>query len=76
MRRSIAVKADGRYRIHALVLDALGMSDIDYTGTQALRTMLDELERKQIAFGVARAGQLPCPSGTGPGPGLDARPDT
>ena len=40
-----------------VVLDALGMSDIDYTGSQALRQVLDELDRDHIAFAVARAGE-------------------
>jgi MFS superfamily sulfate permease-like transporter len=40
---------------HTLVLDAIGMSDIDYTGTLALSRLLDELERSRIDFGVARA---------------------
>jgi len=39
-----------------LVLDALGMSDIDYTGSLALRQALDELDAGHIAFAVARAG--------------------
>lgn len=38
-----------------LVLDAIGMSDIDYTGSLALRQLLDELDRAHIAFAVARA---------------------
>jgi high affinity sulfate transporter 1 len=40
-----------------VVLDALGLSDIDYTGMVALRDVLDELERTGIAFAVARAGE-------------------
>ncbi len=40
-----------------LVLDALGMSDIDFTGARALSDALDELDRKRIVFGVARAGE-------------------
>lgn len=32
------------------------MSDIDYTGSQALASVLDELARRQITFAVARAG--------------------
>lgn len=40
----------------AVVLDALGMSDIDYTGAAALGSVLDELDREGIAFAVARAG--------------------
>jgi high affinity sulfate transporter 1 len=39
-----------------LVLDALGMSDIDYTGTRALGEVLDKLDRDHIEFAVARAG--------------------
>jgi SulP family sulfate permease len=40
-----------------VVLDALGMTDIDYTGVRALRSVLDELDRRHISFAVARAGQ-------------------
>jgi len=41
----------------ALVLDAIGMNDIDYTGARALREVLDDLDRAQIAFAVARPGK-------------------
>ena len=40
----------------AVVLDSIGMSDIDYTGSRALREVLDRLDRAGIAFAVARAG--------------------
>jgi high affinity sulfate transporter 1 len=40
-----------------IVLDALGLSDIDYTGMVALRDVLDELERAGITFAIARAGE-------------------
>lgn len=40
-----------------VVLDAIGMSDVDYTGSVALHRVLDELERRRIAFAVARAGE-------------------
>ena len=40
-----------------LVLDALGMSDIDYTGSRALREVLDKLDRDHVTVAVARAGQ-------------------
>jgi high affinity sulfate transporter 1 len=40
-----------------MVLDALGMSDLDYTGSRALAEILDELDRDHITFAVARAGQ-------------------
>jgi sulfate permease, SulP family len=39
-----------------LVLDALGMSDIDFTGSRALSEVLDELDRHHITVTVARAG--------------------
>jgi high affinity sulfate transporter 1 len=41
----------------AVVLDAIGMSDIDYTGSRALSEALDELDRNHITFAVARAGE-------------------
>ena len=40
-----------------IVLDAIGMSDIDYTGSLALQRVLDELDHDQITFAIARAGQ-------------------
>ncbi|HET6794589.1 MAG TPA: SulP family inorganic anion transporter [Acidimicrobiales bacterium] len=40
-----------------VVLDAIGMSDIDYTGCRALGQALDELDRRHIGFAFARAGQ-------------------
>jgi len=40
-----------------VVLDALGMSDVDYTGSRALGAVLDELDRDHAAFAVARAGK-------------------
>jgi len=39
-----------------LVLDALGMTDLDYTGSRALAEVLDELDGQHIGFAVARAG--------------------
>jgi MFS superfamily sulfate permease-like transporter len=39
-----------------VVLDTIGMSDLDYTGAQMLREVLDEFERDHIAFGIARSG--------------------
>ncbi len=41
----------------ALVLDTMGMNDLDYTGAQVLAEVLDLLEREQIEFAIARAGQ-------------------
>ncbi len=40
----------------AVVLDALGMSDVDYTGAAALASVLDVLERRGIVLCLARAG--------------------
>jgi sulfate permease, SulP family len=48
-------RANGPVRL--VVLDAIGMADIDYTGSRALGSVLDELDRRQIKFAVARAGQ-------------------
>jgi len=39
-----------------VVLDALGMYDLDFTGSRALGRALDELEAKGVALVVARAG--------------------
>jgi sulfate permease, SulP family len=44
-------------RPHLLVLDVVGMHDIDFTGIRALRGLLDELDRDGIAFALARAGR-------------------
>ncbi|MFZ0249770.1 MAG: SulP family inorganic anion transporter [Acidimicrobiales bacterium] len=40
-----------------LVLDTLGMSDLDFTGSRALGHVLDACARSHVAFGVARAGE-------------------
>ncbi len=48
-------RANGLVRL--VVLDAIGMTDIDYTGSKALSNVLDELDDRQITFAVARAGQ-------------------
>jgi high affinity sulfate transporter 1 len=40
----------------AVVLDSIGMSDIDYTGSRALREALDSLEREHVTFAMARVG--------------------
>jgi MFS superfamily sulfate permease-like transporter len=38
------------------VLDTIGMSDIDFTGTSAMSQVIDLCEREGIAFGIARSG--------------------
>jgi len=40
----------------ALVLDVIGMSDVDFTGSRALGDVLAACEREHVAFGLARAG--------------------
>ena len=39
-----------------LVLDVVGMHDIDYTGAGVLKDVLDELDRQHVTFAMARAG--------------------
>jgi MFS superfamily sulfate permease-like transporter len=39
-----------------VVLDALGMYDVDFTGAQALSLALDALSQDNVTFAVARAG--------------------
>jgi SulP family sulfate permease len=39
-----------------LVLDVVGMHDLDFTGARALNDVLDELDRQHVAFALARAG--------------------
>jgi MFS superfamily sulfate permease-like transporter len=39
-----------------VVLDALGMYDVDFTGSQALSHALDALSQDNVTFAVARAG--------------------
>ncbi len=44
--------------VHAVILNATGMSDIDYTGLQALRALVDQLEQRGAAVGIARTSHL------------------
>ena len=46
----------GTQPVRGVVLDALGMSDIDYTGMRALRQVLDQLNATGTRFAIARAG--------------------
>ena len=48
-------RASGPLRL--VVLDAIGMSDLDYTGARSLHEALDDLDRKHISFAIARAGE-------------------
>jgi MFS superfamily sulfate permease-like transporter len=40
-----------------VVLDALGMYDVDYTGTRVLAHALDVLERDGVSLMIARTGE-------------------
>jgi len=40
--------------VRAIVLDVVGMTDLDYTASQALGKLLDELERRHITLLLAR----------------------
>lgn len=44
--------------VHAVVLDAAGVSDIDYTGLQALRDLVTELGQRGVTIAIARASHL------------------
>jgi SulP family sulfate permease len=45
-----------RQPTRALVLDVVGMHDVDFTGVRTLSEVLDELDHRHIAFAIARAG--------------------
>ena len=42
--------------VRVFVLDTIGMSDIDFTGTNAMSKVVDLFEHEGIAFGIARSG--------------------
>jgi high affinity sulfate transporter 1 len=44
--------------VHALVIDADAISDIDYTGLQALRDLTAELAQLGVVVGIARSSHL------------------
>jgi MFS superfamily sulfate permease-like transporter len=44
--------------VHALVIDADAISDIDYTGLQALRDLTTELGQLGVVVGIARSSHL------------------
>jgi len=44
--------------VRALIIDANGISDIDYTGLQALRDLAGDLHRQGVTLGIARASHL------------------
>jgi SulP family sulfate permease len=42
--------------VRLVVLDTIGMTDLDFTGSRVLGEVLDDLSGRQIAFAIARAG--------------------
>ena len=44
--------------VHALVLDANGMSDIDYTGVRMLGELVAELKQRKVVTAIARSSHL------------------
>jgi sulfate permease, SulP family len=44
--------------VHAIVLNAAGVSDIDYTGLLALRDLVTELGERGVTVAIARASHL------------------
>ncbi len=42
--------------LRVVVLDTIGMGDIDYTGSRTLRQVLDQLDRDGVRFAMARTG--------------------
>ena len=45
------------HSLRLVVLDAMGMTDIDYTGVRALRQMLDQLDHGGVSFAMARTNK-------------------
>ncbi|MGB5151930.1 MAG: SulP family inorganic anion transporter [Mycobacterium sp.] len=43
-----------------VVLDSIGMTDVDYTGSCALRQTLDQLDRRGLSLAIARANGVVC----------------
>ena len=44
--------------VHAVIVDANAIADIDYTGLQTLRGLIAELAQRKIVVGIARASHL------------------
>lgn len=47
----------GEGPLRVLVLDVVGMHDVDFTGCEVLARLLDELDHRGIVVGLARAGE-------------------
>jgi MFS superfamily sulfate permease-like transporter len=55
-REEVAAALARRSATRVLVLDTIGMSDIDFTGSRELARALDACDRAHIRVGIARAG--------------------
>jgi len=44
--------------VRAVIIDANGISDVDYTGLQALRDLTAELRKRDVSIEIARASHL------------------
>jgi SulP family sulfate permease len=42
--------------VHAIVLDVVGMHDLDFTGAKAVRAFLERMKKQHVTFALARAG--------------------
>ncbi len=51
------VLAEAGSPVRVLVLDTIGMSDLDYTGARVLGRLLDWCAREHVEFGISRAGE-------------------
>ena len=59
-REQMARRWPGRpARPGCVVLDAIGMTDVDFTGSRAFGRVLDAGARHGVAFGVARSERPP-----------------
>ena len=56
--RVLGLVGDATDHVRAVVLDADAMSDIDYTGLQALRNLAADLKGRGVTIGIARASHL------------------
>ncbi|ORU98125.1 hypothetical protein AWB93_14690 [Mycobacterium bohemicum] len=57
-RTDLAAAADrAGHSLRLVVLDAMGMTDLDYTGARALRQMLERLAHGGVSFAMARTNK-------------------
>ncbi|MGH3151445.1 MAG: SulP family inorganic anion transporter [Streptosporangiaceae bacterium] len=57
-QRILQVLKSAAEPMHALVLDANGMSDIDYTGVRMLGELITELKQRKVEVVIARSSHL------------------